>query len=142
MSKILSKLLSHLLLDKCVFTLYAEIQMATKNSGKMFFGQSGLCRYPVGQKFLQNRLGRSASEINVFLHFMQEDHQKSLEIDFGEKITREDYVGILWVKIFIKIALTCTVSKISAFLCIQHSLISRPFCIGSFTKVNDFQTSI
>ena len=46
--------------------------MAAKSAGKSFFflqnNASGLCRYPVGQKFCRNR---SVSEINTFLHFTQ-----------------------------------------------------------------------
>ena len=57
----------------------------------------------------------------------------------------------LWVENFDEIALSRTVSEIDAILffsalrkivAFSKSLISRPFCIGSLRKVNDFQACI
>ena len=88
-------------------------------AGKPFFRNvaSTLCRYPAGQKFLQNRsISHRFQDKCVFAFYakIQDGHQKWQESDFCEKSPVHS-TDTLWVKTFIESALSHTVSKINAF---------------------------
>ena len=112
---------------------------------------SRLHRHPVGQNFHQKRstsLRYRDKRVFAFNAEIQDGRQKWRENDVYEKLP-VDSADTLWVKIFVEIALSCSVFKcvfafsaLRKFVTFSKSLISRPFCIVSLPKVNDFQTSI
>ena len=131
-----------------------KFKMAAKSGGKTFLRKvaSRLRSYPSGQKFRRTR--------SISLHFwnkrvfafnseIQDGSQKWQENNICEKLP-VDSADTLYFKIFVKIALSRSVSDKCVFafsalrkiVTFSKSLISRPFCIGSLPKVNDFQTSI
>ena len=89
-------------------------------AGKRFVGKaaSSLSRYPVGQKFCRNH--------SISLHFrdkhyfafyaeIQDGRQKWRENDLWKKLLVAS-AGTLWVKNFVKMALSRSVSEINVFL--------------------------
>ena len=88
--------------------------------GKQFLGKvaSTLCRYPVGQTFCQNRsiLLCFQDKLVFALNAELEDgHQKWRENDFWKKWLI-DFPDTLWVKHFVKIAPSRSVSKINVLI--------------------------
>ena len=83
---------------------------------------STLSRYPVGQKFCQNRsisLRFRDKHIFAFNPEIQDGRQKWRERFFCEKLTVY-FAETLWVKNFVEIALPRSVSEINAFLFFQR----------------------
>ena len=77
---------------------------------------------PCGSKFCQNRsilLRFRDKLVFVFKTEIQDGRQKSRENDFCEK-SPEDSADTLWVKNFVKIALSHSVSEINSFLRLTH----------------------
>ena len=95
--------------------------MATKRGGKTLFCKKS----PVDsadtlrvQNFVEIAVSRSVSEINASLPFyaeIQDGRQKWRENDFWEKSPVHS-ADTLWVKNFVEIALSRSVSQISVFL--------------------------
>ena len=137
--------------------------MASKSGRKTIFGKisSRLCRYLRVKNFVKITLSHSVSEINRFLRLTQKfkmvvkssgktifakKRQWTRQIPCRSKILLKSLYltpiseintllcfKIFKVKIFVKTALSRSVSEINPFLRFQ-----RPFCIGSLPKVNDF----
>ena len=87
---------------------------------KGFFGKvtSRLCRYPVGKKICGNRsISLCFRDKPVFAlnAEIQDGHQKWGENDFWKK-SPVDSADNLWVKNFVEIALSRSISKINVFL--------------------------
>ena len=94
----------------------------------------------------------------MFYAETQDGRQKWRENDFCQMLP-VDSTDTIWVKNFVEITLSRSISKINAFFAFNAKmqdafsalrkivtfsklLISLSFCIGSLPKVNDFQTSI
>ena len=98
--------------------------MVAKSGGKMILRKVArrLYIYPVGQKFRRNRsisLRFRDKLVFAFTAEIQDGHQKWWENDFCKK-SSVDSANTLWVKNFVEIALSRSVSEINAFLCFQH----------------------
>ena len=94
--------------------------MAAKSGGKTIFAKScsRLCSYPVGQKFRRNRsisLRFWNKWVFVFNAETQDGRQKWWENNFCEK-SPVDCADTLWVKNFVEIALSRSISEINVFL--------------------------
>ena len=91
--------------------------MAAKSGGKMILGKvaSRLCKYPVGQKFRQIAFRFQDKHVFAFKAEIQNVPQKWRENHFWEKLP-VDSVDTLWVKNFVEIALSHSVSEINTFL--------------------------
>ena len=79
---------------------------------------SRLCRQPAGQKFRGNRsISLHFRDKRVFAFYVeiQDGHQKWRENNFCKK-SPVDSAAILWVKNFVEIALSRSISEISVFL--------------------------
>ena len=93
-------------------------------AGKRFLGKvsSRLCSYPVGQKFRRNHsisLHFRNKRVFVFNAEIQDGRQKWRDNDFCEKLP-VDSADTVWVKIFVEIALSRSVSEINVFLRFQR----------------------
>ena len=78
---------------------------------------STLCRYPVGQKFRQSpsiSLHFRDKRIFAFNAEIQDGRQKLRENQFGEKLLM-DSEDSLWVKNFVEIAVSRSVSELNVF---------------------------
>ena len=106
--------------DKRVFAFYAEIQ-----DGRQKWPENDFLGKPLidsadtlwAKNFVEIALSRSVSEINTFLHFTQKFKMaaKSGGKTLFCKTSPVDSPYTLWVKNFIKIALSCSVSEINTF---------------------------
>ena len=107
--------------DKHVFAFNAEIQ-----DGRQKARQNDICKMsPVDsaatlrvKNFIEITLSRSVSEINVFLRLTQKFKmaaKSGIENNFCEKLP-VDCTNTLWVKNFVKIALSDSVSEINTSL--------------------------
>ena len=101
--------------------LTQKFKMPAKNGGKWFWVKlaSRLSRYDGGQKFYQNHSFLHSFQNRCVFWFyaeIQDGHKKWRENDFWEKST-VDPADSLWVKYFVEIALSHTVSEINVFLC-------------------------
>ena len=79
---------------------------------------SRLSKYPVGQKFCQNHsisLRFRDKQVFAFKAEIQDGCQKWREYNFWEKSPVES-ADTLWVKNFVEITQSCSISKINAFL--------------------------
>ena len=113
------------------FSIYDKMQGFIDESsffvcvaGKTFFCEIMPvdCRYPVGQKFCRNRcISLHFQDKHVFAFYgeIQDGYQKWWENNFYEKLP-VDSTNTLWVKTFVEIALSRSVSEINAFLHFQH----------------------
>ena len=93
--------------------------MAAKSGGKQFLRKvaSRLCKYPAVQKVRRNRsisLRFRDKHIFAFKAEIQDGRQKWRENDFWEKLP-VDSADILWIKIFVEIALSHFVCEINVF---------------------------
>ena len=82
---------------------------------------SKLCGFPAGQNFRQNcsiALRFRDKRVFAFNAEIQDGHQKWRENDFCKKWA-VDSADTLWVKIFVEIALSRSVSEINVFLRFQ-----------------------
>ena len=108
--------------------LTQKFKMATKSGGKRFLGRvvSRLCRHPVGQKFRRNR--SITLRFRDFLRFTQKFKMvaKSGGKMFFCKKSPVDSGDTLWVKNFVEISLSCSVSKINAFFLFYANSRWRP----------------
>ena len=107
--------------DKSVFAFYAEIpDGGQKWRENDFLGKSLIHSADTlwVKNFVEIVLSHSVSEINTFLHFTQKlkiAAKSGGEIDFWEKSSvHSPYT--LWVKNFVEITLSRSVSEIKAFL--------------------------
>ena len=92
-----------------------KFKMAAKSGGKRFLGKvtSRLCRYPVGQKFRRNHSISIRFRDKHFFAFyaeIQDGRQKWRETNYWKKLLL-DSADTLWVKNFVEIALSRSVSK-------------------------------
>ena len=90
-----------------------KFKMAAKSDGKVIFGESRLI-YPVRLKFCRNRsISHRFLDKCAFALYaeIQDGHQKWQESNFWEKLP-VDSTYTKQVKIFVEIALSCTVSEI------------------------------
>ena len=74
------------------------------------------------KNYVEIALSRSIIEINAFFVFnteIQDGRQKWRENNFGEKLP-VDSADTLWVKKFVKIALSHSISEINAFFYFQR----------------------
>ena len=104
--------------------LRRKFKMAVKNGGKTFLRKvaSRLCRYTAGQKFCGNRsisLRFWNKRVFTFNAKLQDGRQKWQENNFCKKWP-VDSVDTLWVKNFVEIALSCSVSEINPVLFLLH----------------------
>ena len=100
--------------------LTQKLKMASKSGRKTIFRKiaSRPCRYPVGQKFRQNcsiSLRFQDKRVFVFNAEIQDGCQKWQENNFWEK-SAVDSAATLWVKNFVEITLSRSISEISGFL--------------------------
>ena len=105
---------------KQLLRLTQKFKMASKSGRKTIFRKiaSRLCRYAVGQKFRRNpsiSLRFQNKQVFVFNTEIQDGHQKWRENNFCEK-SPVDFADTLWVKNFVKTALSRSVSEINMFL--------------------------
>ena len=112
----------------CLFFFFFFFGVLRRNSrwpqkvaGKQFLGKvaSRLCRYHVGQNFRRNRsisLRFRDKRIFVFNTEIQDGRQKWRENVFFCEIMPVDSADTLWVKNFVEIALSRSVSEINTFL--------------------------
>ena len=122
--------------DKCVFcVLHRKFKMVPKSGEKTFLLQkvaSRLGRYPAGQKFCQNlSILLRFRDKRFFICFtqIQDARQKWQENNFWEK-SPVDPGDTLWVKNFIAIALSRSVSEINTFLCLTQKFKMAAKCGG------------
>ena len=107
----------------CTFSNYAEIQDGCKKWQENDIGKTWWINLHVlsgSKNFVKIALFRSVSQINVFFAFYTETQdgcKEWRENDFLHKLADD---SVLWVKDFIKTALSCTISEINAFLCITQ----------------------
>ena len=100
---------------KCFYLLRSNSRWPPKISGKQFLDTfaSSLCRNPVCQKFRRNRsISHRYQDKCVFAFYaeIQDGCQKLRENDFREK-SLVDSADILWIKNFVKIALSLSLSR-------------------------------
>ena len=93
-------------------------KMAAKMAGKRFLGKpaSRISKYPMSKKICQNRsISHRFQDKYVFVFYtqIQDGCKKWRENNFWEK-SPVDSAVTLWVKNFVEITLSCTVSKIHA----------------------------
>ena len=104
--------------------LRQKLKMAAKSGGKTIFGKvaSRLCRYSRSQKFCRNcsiSLRFQDKHIFAFYTEIKDGRQKWWKNDFLGKLT-EDSQDTPWVKNFVEIALSHSVSEMNSFLCLTQ----------------------
>ena len=113
--------LSHSVSAINTFVCFTQIQDGRQKWWENdFLGKvaSRRCRYPVGQKFCQNRsipLCFRDKRVLAFYAEIQDVHQKWREKDFWEK-SPVYFRDTLWVKNFVEIALSHSISEVNVFL--------------------------
>ena len=107
--------------DKLIFRFYAEIKDGHQKLRENDFLRkvtSRHFRYPVGQKFCQNRsisLRFQNKLVFMFYAEIKDGRQMRRENEFGEKSPVE-FADTTWVKSFVQITPSCSLSEINLFL--------------------------
>ena len=117
--------ISHCSQDKCIFLFYAEIQ-----DGRQKWRESNFCKkFPVHsagtlpvKNLVEIALSRTTDPDKFFFAFYLDNldgRQNWRERDFGGKLPVHSAEN-LWVKNFVEIALSCTISEILKIFHFQH----------------------
>ena len=107
--------------DKHVLCFMQKFKMATKSGGKTIFGKNRqyTLQIPCGSKISSKSLRFRDKHVFAFNAEIQDGRQKWRENNFCKKLP-VDSGDTLWVKIFVEIALSRSVSEINAFLRFQR----------------------
>ena len=104
--------------------------MAAKSGGKQFLGKviNRHCRYPVGQKFCRNySISLCYRDKHVFAFYaeIQDGRQKWWENDFCKE-SPVDSADTMWVKNFVEIAVSRSISEINTFFLFYAEIQDGP----------------
>ena len=129
-------------------TTFVKSHQQTLQSGRQKWRENDFCkkspvdcRHPVGQKFRRNgsiSLRYQDKHIFAFNAEIKDSRQKWQENDFCEKWP-VNFADTLWVKNFVKIALSRSVSEINTFLRLTQKIKMATKNGGKTNLVKSYQ---